>query len=86
MMIVADLGTAQAAEQAFRRIGASAVQAESGLVVDPLGIDSAMQCVPVGFNEFIRSLPGRHCEDVKACVHLRRPFPHGRWWQRRRTT
>jgi hypothetical protein len=52
MMVVADLGTAQTAEEAFRRVGASAVQAVSGLVVDPPGVEPAMQRVPVG--SFVR--------------------------------
>jgi hypothetical protein len=41
MMIMADLGAAQTAEQAFRRIGASAVQAVRGLMVDPPGVEPA---------------------------------------------
>jgi hypothetical protein len=45
---MADFGAAQAAEQAFRRVGAGAVEAESDLVVDPLGIEPGMQGVPVG--------------------------------------
>jgi hypothetical protein len=47
-MILAVLGATQTAEKAFRRVGAGAVQAKSVLVVDPPGLEPAMQRVPVG--------------------------------------
>ena len=52
MMIMTNLGAAQTAEETFRRVGAGAVQAVSGLVIDPPGVEPAMQRVPVG--SFVR--------------------------------
>src|SRR4051812_27438326 len=46
VVVLADLGPAQAAEEAFRLIGAGPVVAEGYRVVDPLGGEAGVQGVP----------------------------------------
>jgi hypothetical protein len=46
MVVVADLGTAHAAKEFLRPIGASAVEAVRLLMVDALHFEAAMKCIP----------------------------------------